>query len=805
MSERYICIHGHFYQPPRENPWLEAIELQDSAHPYHDWNERITAECYGPNARARILDERSRIRDIANNYARISYNVGPTLLKWLQDEAPDVYHEIIAADAESQSRFGGHGSAMAQAYNHMILPLANSRDKYTQILWGIRDFEHRFGRRPAGMWLPETAVDLESLDIIAGLAIQFVILEPHQGKRSRPLGAAAWTDGGIDSTRAYVARTPSGRPINVFFYDGAISRAVAFEGLLSSGETFANRLASGFSDDRDWPQLVNIATDGESYGHHHRFGDMALAYALDYIEKHEIARLTNYAQYLALHPAQHEVEIVENTSWSCAHGVERWRADCGCDTGAHPDWNQAWRAPLRAALDWLRDRVAPLYEERARAYFRDPWNARNEYIRVILDRSEESTNAFLVDQASELSGEHLVTALKLLELQRHAMLMYTSCGWFFDDISGIETAQVIQYAGRVVQLARELFPDDVEPEFLNLLAQAKSNVPEVGDGRAVYERVVRPWMVDLSKVAAHFAISSLFENYSDRPRIYCYEATVEDYERQAEGAAQMAIGRADLTSLITRESADLTFAVLHFGDHNISAGVREYQGPEVYGQLKTEAFDAFRRADLPEALRLLDREFGQLTYSLRSLFRDEQRKVLDTLLRGAVAEAEASHRQIFEHHAPLMRFLTDVGYPMPRAFQSAAELVVAANLQRALESEPIDEERLRVALADTIAWNVDVDEERTAFVARRTLERIAERFAADPEDLDALLALRSAAIAMASLPFRVDTYRAQDAFWRVLRTTYQPFRARVNAGEPKAAAWVEAFREVAEALSIHID
>ena len=566
-----------------------------------------------------------------------------------------------------------------------------------------------------------------------------------------------------------------------------------------------NRLASGFSNRRDSPQLVNIATDGESYGHHHRFGDMALAYALDYIEKREIARLTNYPQYLADHPPEVEVEIVANTSWSCAHGIERWRSDCGCNTGAHPDWNQAWRAPLRAALDWLRDCVAPLYEERARAYFPDPWDARNEYIRVILDRTEESTTAFLSEHARQLAGDDLVTTLKLLELQRHAMLMYTSCGWFFDDISGIESAQVIQYAGRVVQLARALFAEDVEPEFLDLLAQAKSNVPEFGDGRTVYERVVRPAIVDLPEVAAHFAVSSLFEEYPDRPRIYCYEAAVEDYQRQAEGSAQMAIGRVGLTSVITRESRDLSFAVLHFGDHSISAGVRDYPGADAHEQLKHDAFDAFRRADLPEALRLLDREFAQMAYSLRSLFRDEQRKVLDTLLHGAVAEAEASHRQIFEHHAPLMRFLTDVGYPMPRAFQSAAELVVAANLQRALETGPIDEERLRAALADTTIWNVDIDEARMAFVARRTLDGAAERFAAAPEDIDALLALRSTAKAMASLPFRVDTYRAQDAFWRVLRTAYQPFRARVNAGDPKAVAWVGAFREVAEALSIRVD
>jgi alpha-amylase/alpha-mannosidase (GH57 family) len=456
---RYICIHGHFYQPPRENPWLEEIELQDSAYPYHDWNERITSECYAPNTASRILDSDNRIIDIVNNYARMSFDIGPTLLSWIKLHHPDVYRAIIEADQLSQERFSGHGSAIAQAYNHIIMPLANSRDKRTQVLWGIRDFEYRFKRKPEGMWLPETAVNLETLDILAEYGIGFTILAPRQAQRVREIGNEEWRDvngDGINSGMPYLCRLPSGKTINLFFYDGQVAQDIAFGGLLDDGKNFAERLTGVFSD-REEPQLVHIATDGESYGHHHRYGDMALACALHYIESGNLADLTNYAEYLEKYPPTHEVEIRENSSWSCAHGVERWRRDCGCNTQANPGWNQGWRAPLREAMDWLRDNLIPIYEGEMASYVQDPWQARDDYIKVILNRSArnevildgsvQSVEAFHSRHViRELSEEEKVKVLKLLEMQRCAMLMYTSCGWFFDEISGIETVQVMRYA-----------------------------------------------------------------------------------------------------------------------------------------------------------------------------------------------------------------------------------------------------------------------------------------------------------------------------------------------------------------------
>ncbi|MDO9111045.1 MAG: DUF3536 domain-containing protein, partial [Desulfatirhabdiaceae bacterium] len=628
--EKFICIHGHFYQPPRQNAWLETVELQDSAYPYHDWNERITAECYSPMATSRLLDEHGLIREITNNYARMSFNFGPTLLAWLEKQAPAVYAAILEADQESLRRFSGHGAAIAQAYNHMILPLANRLDKETQIVWGIRDFEHRFQRRPEGMWLPETAVDLETLEVLAEHGIGFTILSPRQAKRIRHPKTGKWQNvvgAKIDPSRSYLARLKSGKSIALFFYDDPISRAVAFEGLLSNGERFAHRLMDGFDDTRRKPQLVHIATDGESYGHHHHKGNMALAAALDVIESRQLAKLTIYGEYLELHPPQWEVEIVENTSWSCAHGVERWWKDCGCNSGGHPGWLQTWRAPLRQALDWLRDSLAPEYEEKMTSLGFDPWKIRNDYIRVIRDR--DAVDDFLAEQSRQtLSPEEKIQAIKLLELQHHAMLMYTSCGWFFDDISGLETVQVIQFAGRTLQLAKALFGNGLEYRFMQLLEKAPSNIRDHQNGRRVYEKFVKPAMVDLTTVGAHYAMRSLFEEYPQQASVNCYTVEQQFFRSLTVGRAKLAMGRVCITSTITGESSCLFFGAIHWGDHNISCCIGPFQDAAAPGQaFINEVFEVFTRAEFPTALLLLEKTIGTSFYSLRHLFRDEQRRI----------------------------------------------------------------------------------------------------------------------------------------------------------------------------------
>jgi alpha-amylase/alpha-mannosidase (GH57 family) len=595
--ERYVCIHGHFYQPPRENAWLEFVEQQDSAYPFHDWNERITAECYAPNGMSRILNGNNDVEQIVNNYARISFNFGPTLLAWMAEKEPEAYRTVQAADKESQNYFGGHGSAIAQSYNHTILPLSNTRDKYTQVYWGLRDFQFRFGREPEGMWLPETAVDLETLEILVRLGIRYTILSPYQARRARRLKGRAWKDvsgGRVDPSVPYEVHLPSGNRITVFFYDGPISRAIAFENLLASGETLASRLMSAFSDQgRSWPQLVHVATDGETYGHHQKHGDMALAYALNYIQTKNLAQLTNYGEYLEKHPPIFEAEICENSAWSCSHGLERWNSNCGCNSGGHQGWDQNWRFPLRQALDWLRDVIAPRYEQKSSILLRDPWQARNDYIDVILNREPQRRDSFLRSHAThDLTDNEKTLAFKLLEMQRHAMLMYTSCGWFFDELSGIETTQVIQYAGRTLQLYEDIFGESLEPMFLDRLELAKSNIPENKDGRVVYEKLVKPSVVNWRKIAAHYALRSLFEPHPEHERLYCYSVDLSDLTMSDMGRTKLAVGRAKIISEITLESEVLSFGAIYMGEHTMNAGVGVYEREEAYSALKQDLFNS---------------------------------------------------------------------------------------------------------------------------------------------------------------------------------------------------------------------
>jgi alpha-amylase/alpha-mannosidase (GH57 family) len=803
----YLCIHCHFYQPPRENPWLEQIELQDSAYPYHDWNERISAECYAPNLAARILDEQQRITRIINNYSRISFNFGPTLLSWAAEHAPDTYRGLIEADRESQKQFSGHGSAMAQAYNHMILPLANSRDKKTQIRWGLEDFVSRFGRLPEGMWLPETAVDLESLDLMAEAGLTFAILAPHQAKAVRAIGETEWQDvtgAKIDPSRAYLLKTPSGRSIHLFFYDGPISQAVAFEKLLDNGEKFASRLLGAFSDARDWPQLSHIATDGETYGHHHRHGEMALAYALYYIESKRLARLTNYGEFLEKFPPTHEVQIYENTSWSCVHGIERWRSNCGCNSG-RLGWNQEWRKPLREALDWLRDTINPAFEQLASTLLRDAWAARDGYIDVVLERTPEARQRFGEEHfLRELSHDEEIIVWKLMELQRHAMLMYTSCGWFFDELSGIETVQVIQYAGRVVQLAEQLFGDCFEEHFLEKLALAKSNLTEYGDGAKIYKRYVKTSMVDLEKVGAHYSISSLFAPYGERTDIFSYSVKRLDYHTGDAGRLRMALGQARFTSKITQESETLTFWVVHFGDHNVAGGVQKFDGGPGYQDMLNAISESFARVDIPEVVRLLDKRFGDKTYSLRSLFRDEQRRIVRTILSSTIAEAETAYLALYEHHAALMRFITSLGTPMPREFTAAVEYAINSLLRRACSAEELDAERIRNFLREAQASNVSLDRTTLEFLLRRKIENLASRFAADPSNLDKLNELRNTLKIVKQMPFGVNLWSAQNDVYAIQSGLYQRMRRKASRGDTKAQEWVDAYVDLCTLLSIRV-
>jgi alpha-amylase/alpha-mannosidase (GH57 family) len=800
---RYICIHGHFYQPPRENPWLEAVELQDSSYPYHDWNTRVTAECYAPNSASRILDAEKRIVDIVNNYAKISFNFGPTLLAWIERHEPEIHAAIIDADRASRERFGGHGGALAQAYNHMIMPLANARDKRTQIIWGIRDFERRFGRRPEGMWLPETAVDRETLDIMAEHSIAFTLLAPRQARRIRKIGEKAWQDAReerIDPKLPYLCRLPSGKTMSLFFYDGPVAREVAFGGLLESGENFARRLAGTFADRKE-DQLVHIATDGESYGHHRRHGDMALAYCLHKIESDKLAAITVYGEYLEKHPPVHEVEIFENSSWSCIHGVERWKSDCGCDTGANPAWNQAWRVSLRAAMDWLRDGLDPVYEQKASELVRDPWAARDDYIGVMLDRSPENVERFFSEHRTrELSPDEKVTVLKLLEMERHQMFMYTSCGWFFDDISGIETVQILSYAARAIQLARETAGVDFEPQFLKILEKGSSNIREFKNGAAVYELFVRPAVLDLMGVGAHYAISSLFEEYPETSRIYCYSVSREEYERVEMGRQKIAVGTAKIRSQTTFDESTISFAVLHLGDHNFVGGGKPYGPGEPWDRTEGQIKEAFLKSDLSKVIVLMDRYFGSHDFSLWHLFKDEQREIMRQIMEPTLKDLEFSYRQIYEDNCPVMQAMDGLRIPLPRILATAVEFILNSDLVRLLETDGIDRKGLEKTVNEMRRWSVSVDKPTVSFVGSAKIVGLMTKVEGRPEDVSLLEEIDTLFGLLSPLPVGFDLWKVQNTYFSLGKDMYAQMRGRAGAGDHEAERWVEAFERLGQHL-----
>jgi alpha-amylase/alpha-mannosidase (GH57 family) len=711
-SPRYICIHGHFYQPPRENPWLEAVEVQDSAHPYHDWNERITRECYAPNTRARLMDGPGKIVNLINNYAWMSFNFGPTLLSWMAEFTPQTLEGIVQGDRVSRDRHRGHGNALAQCFNHMIMPLASERDKKTQVAWGIADFRHRFGREPEGMWLPESAVDTASLEALAAAGIRFTVLAPHQAHRWRRLGEKEWADkGGIDPSRAYACRLPSGKSIALFFYDGIVAREVAFERLLDSGERFLGRLMQGFNDARTHPELMHIATDGESYGHHHVFGDMALAYVLDRLRQHPHVRLTNYGEFLELHPPEWEVEIHENSSWSCAHGIERWRADCGCKTRG--DWHQAWRGPMRQALDRLKARLDTLFGTRGRECFRDPWAAREGYIEIILDRAPDSVRRFLNQFAYPDLDEVLTReALGLLEMQRHAQLMFTSCGWFFDEISGLETTQCLRYAARALQLARG-FDRDFEEEFVRELEKAPSNLALHRTGRGVWEQLVSPTRIDLQRVLAHHAISLIYRPRQDRLRDYCYDVESLDQEVHARGNNHVAFGRLRVRSLITGDSAEASFVVIHYGGLDFYTVLRTADGAQAYAEFKKRLLQTYRTGSLADVTALVVREFEGDVHRLDDLFAEEQRRVIGIVLADRFEDYQQSFERLANQDEDVLNRLGQLHYPVPKPLRAAASAYLDHHLRGEITRLGAggDLDRLRGLLERGKAWGYQPERE----------------------------------------------------------------------------------------------
>jgi alpha-amylase/alpha-mannosidase (GH57 family) len=699
-NEVSLCIHGHFYQPPRENAWIEDVESQDSASPYHDWNERILHECYLPNSESRIFDNRHRIVSIVNNYEKLSFNFGPTLLVWMKSKFPKTYARILEADRVSIKEHRGHGNAIAQVFNHMIMPLANRRDKVTQVLWGIEDFKDRFSREPESVWLSETACNEETLEVLVEAGMKYVILEPHQAEEVRPLDGNEWKsvgDGSIDPRepyRCFLKKDPS-KYIDIFFYDGPISKAVGFESIAQNAHEFMDRVEGALNKHAGRPQLLSVATDGETYGHHKAFGDRTLAYLTRSEAERRGIRIVNYGEYLAENPPRMAVRIKEGesgqgTSWSCAHGVRRWWDNCGCRGDGPADWNQEWRRPLRNSLDWLRDELARIYEYRAGSIFKDAWGARDRYIQVVLHRNEKTVEEYFARECfRELTAAEKLIAMKLLEMQRFAMLMYTSCGWFFTELSGIETVQILQYAARAIQLAKETSHEDLEGQFLDRLSLAKSNVAFFRDGRGIYDTVVKPTVSTLRHVAAFYAIGSLFEEYfqftDEEMRIHCFNVEILHHRSEKLGGIHLGFGRVNIFSRVTREFEDLVFVVTQLGPFDFRCSVKPFIGLDEMESLEDELFSDARNLHMVDLMRKIDSIFGEAYFALKNLLREDRIRITNLLARETLDRANQIYDKLYEENRLINEAFRSVNLPLPMEFKYSAENALNRRAREALD------------------------------------------------------------------------------------------------------------------------
>jgi alpha-amylase/alpha-mannosidase (GH57 family) len=671
----HLVIHGHFYQPPRENPWTGTIERQESAAPFHDWNARIAEECYLPNARARVLDAQGRIQDIVNNYETLSFNFGPTLLSWAAGAASDLLAALVAADRASLARLG-HGNAIAQAYNHMILPLATPRDRRTQIRWGLREFQHRFHRTPEAMWLPETAVDAATLDLLIDLGMRYVILSPAQAARWRPLAEQTWqtaADGEIDPRRPYrwIRRDAAGQPvgnrgIDVCFYHAPLSRGISFQHYLRD----AGRLAGSIADAGGGipSPLVLIATDGESFGHHEKFGEMCLATLFNREAGQRDFHVTNLAAYLAGHRPAWEVQLHPQSAWSCSHGVGRWHEDCGCTAGGGPGWNQAWRRPLREGLNRLRDALAAIFQEEGASLFRDPWAARDDYIDLLLDGSPAARDDFFQRyQARALGAEERARALRLLEMQHHAMLMFTSCAWFFADISGIETLQNLRYAARAIDLAAPFAPRDLEALLLEDLGRAQSNVPVHKTGRQLWEREVRPSRVGPEEAVARLLAHGVLGR-GVGPQVRHRWALAPGPIKQDQ---DLLLAGVRATSEVTGEALHFVGACRRDGPFDFLAGVGPWPAGGDWGAFVEEAGAAF----VPNGPRLAawsGRHAARLL-RLRNFLPDDRQALLGELLARNDAWLAACVARLSDEALPAAEAMVAAGMPLPAWLKSMLE------------------------------------------------------------------------------------------------------------------------------------
>ncbi|MDD3071530.1 MAG: DUF3536 domain-containing protein [Methanoculleus horonobensis] len=790
--DRAVCIHGHFYQPPRENPWLGEVEVQRSAAPYHDWNERVTAECYEPNTAARLLDPDGLIAEVMNTYSRISFTAAPTLLAWLEQHRPAVYNAILEADRDSRERYAGHGSAIACCYNHIIMPLATREEKRVQVVWAIRDFEARFGREPEGIWLPETAVDLETLDLAAEAGIRFTILAPHQAARVRRIGAEAWTDvsgGQVETRMPYLCYLPSGRSIAVFFYDGGIAQGIAFGDLLTDGRRFAGRLLGAFSPERDHPELVHIATDAETYGHHKKFGEMALACCLRTIERGRDARLTVYGEYLAAHPPTYEALLREETSWSCAHGIERWRGDCGCHSGTHPEWSQAWRGPLREAVVRVRDAIAPRAAEALAALVRDPAAAREDAVALVLARwSDEAVATFFSRHAlRNLAPSERRRVLALLEMERQGMLMQTSCGWFFDDITEPGSVQVLRHAGRAMDLARQTLGLDLEAAFIDTLRRARTNDPEYATGADVCEARVRPRAFDLARIGSGAALYALFDLEPPAVTSGMYGVDGAWRYRSDAGGRRRILGTVRVRSRATGEEALFDAVALFSGMDQVAVGVREDGGEEALRVAWGEVMGA-------DPAGAVSGSFSRV--STASDLSDEERWAIAHRIAPGIGQAICA---VYREISPLLSVFEDLGIPETGGAALLREHASGERLRSLIEAGCPDPDGFLALAKDLRAPDLAALGAAASLRIEASARTAASR-PGDPAPLEEIVRMVGCAKG-AGLPLTL--WEAQNLCIE-MRDNYVVVQEQAGRGDRDAERWTEVFRVAAAYLGVRV-
>jgi hypothetical protein len=845
--DKYICIHGHFYQPQRANPWLETIELQGEAYPWHDWNEKINAECYMVNGGAHLLDSQNRLIRILNNYSRISFNFGPTLLSWIKMHDRKTHASIVNADIASRSVFSGHGSAIAQIYNHIIMPLASRQDKIIEVAWAVSDFEANFGRKPEGIWLSETAVDTETLEVCADFGIKFTVLSPNQAKAVRKITKdpvnPPWldvSDGSVNTRMPYICELPEGRSINIFFYDDAVSSKVSFGDLLKDGETFAKSITGLPPQKQELPEIISISSDGETYGHHHQFGEMALSYCIDYIESKKLAKITVFGEYLQMYPPLYEVRIIENSSWSCSHGIGRWKDDCGCATGSenHPEFNQKWRAPLREAIDWLAAINSSVYTEQVKRYLKpdisNPDEAIKSYISIMDNRTGKAAEKyFSLFLKNPLEKTERIVFLKLLEAYRQSLFMQSSDAWFFDDISRIESIQIMRHACRAMEILTELTGRDFESQFLKILKKAKSNRPEYGDGESIYLLYAKKASCDFVKISARLALEILVSDkkeISDIYNIYSFEASEITYDTIQTHNSTIITGSAAVISKLTLESKNVIFAAYRHKNSNILsstntaafAKIAAEDDPleisSVNTQLRKLLISANKQNDDvftgyvnigsdPSAVKnYLVKRFAGKLFTISDFVKDEQLLAVEKMMASYNSSIYPQMANILNEYEETLNDFKEkkmLNYFLDGIFPNIYEFFGEYMLYNIIKKPGLSQKDIFEMnwISEKIGIVNLINLESLGIISTKKLEETIESFSIEPENTELLKNLAEFFDIIKKLKISLNIWKSQNVIFEVKENIYslKTIEAKTNS---RSKTWLLYFEKVMDHLNI---